>query len=455
MKTIYKTLSLCSSLLLLFASCEKEDYGTFSLSTPVIESLAVTPLTFTCGDTLNLTATVSDPEVSISSLTVSITANNRLIATQAIPVTGSEVNAPVFVPLVDNLPDNADVKISLTATNLTKGVTSNEVSGLTAKRPYYEHLYLVTDDGDVYTLTPQAGNKDKYEASELTLRRSFRYRIAQKITADKQIDFSGFVWGDKNGTIQLVDENGDYLFAFSSGSDYTTSIVFDNYAFKIALEGNNYQANDLLLDNFEEVVTIDGETFNKTTRTLEKNQEITVFHELASMDVVFNLDFFERISVNKVKFLGETGDYTLYYNQTRKNVTVDVNNPSYPDYLLITGGGLGYPSKVEGIDKEHTWWGFDNIRQFILLRKVSDTIFQGTIFIHAKDDGWVGFKPYENTGWGGEKRFDAFTFTGENVLESSDGDNWHPTADIDTDAFYRLTINWGANTVNVQKVILP
>jgi len=211
-----------------------------------------------------------------------------------------------------------------------------------------------------------------------------------------------------------------------------------------------------MLKTFGET-TIDNEPFRMLSRTLVKDQEYVLFGKLGDEQVIYHLDFFERTAFNKVKFLGETGNYTLYYNTFRQHVVLRVEAPAYPEYLLITGGGIGYPTKVlSGSDRAHCWWGFGNVRNFILMRKISEDVFQGTIFIHYDEWNWVGFKPYENTGWGGDgadlNSFSAFTVTGEDVLQG-DG-NWEPKSNIDSDAVYRLTIHWSAKTVHVEKITL-
>ena len=451
-----KTVVMMTAVALCFVSCDDE-YGARKESTPVIESAAVSPSNFIFGDSITLTALITDPATTLTDLNYTITANGKTITSGNIPIGGqsSEVSQMIFVPLISDQPDNASVTVSLTARNVLKGVADREITGITGKRPVYSRLYLVTEDGDIITLTPQTSDKDKYEASGLTLGRSFNYRIAEKITTGREIDYSGAVWGNVNGRLALIDTRGEAAFAYTPNADYTQSLVYNNYTFSITATGSMLGVDDITLDAFAET-TIDNELFRTLPRSLEKNREYTLFGRLANEQIVYNLDFFERTAVNKVKFLGETGTYTLYYNTYRQHVVLDVENPAYPNYLLITGGGIGYPTKVNGISKEHTWWGFGNVRNFILMRKIAENVFQATIFIHAKDDGWVSFKPYENTGWGGDgdniNSFSIFTATGENVLEGTG--NWLPKSNIDTDAFYRLTINWVAKTVHVEKINL-
>jgi hypothetical protein len=449
MKKIFYLLLMTSMAALLLPACEKDRYGDPpQASVPVITSAAVEPATFTYGDSVTLTAVLSDPETPISELTVSLVLNGRSIPLTTLDLrtgeTSVNVSEKILVPLVNEMPDNAPLTLALRLTNVRNGAASHDITGLTGKRPYFSQLYLVVENGGVYPLAPAASDKDKY-ATDAMLTRSFTYRIAQKITADNQIDYSGFVWGDNGGKIQLIGEDGGGIFAFSSGADYTSSLTFDNYRFTTTVTGSVYETPNLMIETFDGQETIGGEGFYKKAVTYAKNEEIAVYNELAATDVVFNVDFFERINANKVKFLGESGTYTLYYNPERKNVIVGVDNPAYPDFLLITGGGLGYPSKMSN-SREHTWWGFGNIRDYILMNKIGEGIYQGTFFIHAKDDSWVGFKVYEGE-WDGEMEGSDFTFTGLDLLEG-DGDI-HPKEALNPDMPYRITVNLDDKTMNI------
>lgn len=444
-----------AAMLWLLVSCDDNRYGDPPQpSVPEITSAAIEPATFTYGDSVLLTAAVSDPEIALSMLAVALVVDNKTVPVTALDLrtgeTSASVSAKIFIPLVENMPDNAPVSFSLTLSNTRDATATRELSGFTGKRPYFAQLYLVVDNGGVYTLAPQADNKERYSVSDVVISRSFNYQIAQKLTADNQADYSGLVWGDRNGKIQLVGENGGGIFAFSDGSDITASFTFDSYGFTASQTGEAYAAPRFMLDSFS-ATEIDGEEFYTLDVSLTKNEEYHVYNDLASAVVVYNVDFFDRINANKVKFLGETGDYTLYYNKIRQHVVLlPVNTPAYPDYILVTGGGIGYPSKIA---KEHAWWGFGNVRNYLLTRKISATEYQVTMFIHAKDDGWVGFKPYETTGWGGEKTYSDFTCQGI-ALDGSAGSNIFPSTTME-EGIYRLTIDWSANTINVAPFALP
>lgn len=456
MKYIYKNIiwGLCAGALLL-SSCEEEDSRTvYPHSTPVIEDAAINPGTFTYGDSVTITAKVADEATPLSTLEMKMVVNDVLIAQQTIRTAGNkaEVSAKFKVAYAAELPDNADVEVLLTLTNVEGDQTQGNISGLKGKRAYYSKLYLVLDNGTVYPLTAQSEKSDKYESAEVKIKsNNIRYRIAEKLTDDNQIDFSGRVWGLKGGAVQLVDETGDYITTTSEGVDYITQVVFDNYKFATTLVGSKLNPNDLILDNFGDV-TASNEAFKKLTRTFEKNQEVTLFDELASTDVVYNMDYFERTADDKVKFTGDAGSYDLYYSPTRKVMLVEPQDRAYPNILLTCGEGLGYPSKVK--PEAHTAWDFNAPLQAIIFRKVAADTYQATVYFDASK---ANFKPFENRDWANEKKSSTFIMPAliakDTDLGKNDG-NWYP-AEGAVSGNYKITINLATKVVTAEKVTLP
>ena len=464
MNTIYRLFISAYVLTLLFAGCE-EEYGPRKESQPVIESATVEPVNFTFGDSVTLTARITDPATMLTSLSYEVISGNRVISAGETPLSGSdfEVSQSVFVPLLINQDDNADVKMVLKATNVLKGSTTHEITGMKGSRPGYGQLFLVTEDGSVSVLEPQSGNSNLYTNSNLTLDPNFTFKIAEKLTHDNSIDYSGAVFGNINGKLAMIDESGESAFLHSPEADYTKEFTFDSYSLSVTSTGGNLGIDDIALSAFGEA-DIFGENFRTLERTLENGKSYTLFGRLAEEQNIYNPDFFER-NGNTVTFLGETGEYTLYYNPVRKNIFVGVDNPSYPNYLLICGWGLGYPTHVpsEEIDaaypghqRTHTNWGFGHVMDYVLLRRIADNVFQGTFYSPSDNDHYAAFKPFENTGWGNEKQAGNFTFTGEQFI-TGDNDWVIPNGEEDPvveSAHYRFTINLNENTVHIEKVTL-
>ena len=465
MKTIYRILITAVVMTLVFASCD-DSYGPRKESVPQFISASATPGTFNFGDTITLSVNIIDPATNLSTLFYEVTDNCKVITTGSVPLNGdsAELDFPIYMPLIKDQSDNAPIRINLIAQNVLKGVSHHVVEGITGKRPEYERLYLVTDNGTVVPLESSDADKNRFEATELTLDPTFRYKIAEKLYSDNSIDYSGHVYGNVGGRIGMIGENGESAFAYIPDVEYTKTFTFYNEPLFTTMVGDNLGSDDLALSSFGSE-NIDNEAFRTITRTLEQGKSYTLFGVLGDSENIYNVDFFERESDSKVKFLGNTGEYTIYFNPVRKNIFVGLDNPSYPDYLLASGWGLGYPTNVttaeigavySGRNRTHTSWGFDNVLNYVLLRKTSDNIYQGTFYTPGEHDHYAGFKLFENTGWGNEKKAGDFTFTGEQIIS---GDNDWTVSNSEGDpiiesANYRFTVNLNNNTVHIEKITL-
>lgn len=457
MKTKYiRLFTLILPTLLLFAACEETDERTvFPQSTPVVESASITPTAFVYGDSVSFAAKVSDPKTPLSTIEVKMIVNKKVITREVFRTPGqsTEVTAKVHAMFVDSLPDNATVDVELSLINVEGDKTVHKVEGITGKRTPYEKLYLVLDNGDVKELLPEADAPDKY-AVDVNLKNSVRYKIAQKITEDKQIDFTAHVWGMLDGEIRIVDQAGDYITTSEPMKKSTERFIFDAYAFRTTLEGEDLmKAENFELTQFTEEITEETEKYLQGNFYVEKDQEIGLSSDFA--DVVFNMDYFERLSTDKVKFLGETGPIVLDYNPTRKYMLVQEVDPSYPSALLVSGEGLGYPSKVK--PEATSGWGFDRISQYMLFRKIADNTYQGTVYMDAD---MANFKFFENKNWANEKLSDDYKLPGilinsETKSEGKDiNGNWFaaPTA---TSGYYKIVINLNSKEVTATEVSLP
>lgn len=465
MKPIYHILIITGIIALLFVSCDDE-YGPRKESTPVFKSAAVNPATFNFGDSVTLSASIIDPSTNLSVLLYEVVEEGKVITSGNIPLDGdtAEITTSIYIPLLKDQADNKQLRVNLIARNVLKGSASHVIEGLTGKRPVYNRLYLVTDNGSVATLTVSQSDNNSFSGGPLTLDPSFNFKIAEKLNTDNSIDFSGDVFGNVNGKMGLIAENGESSFIFTPDVDYTKEFTFNSLTFTISAIGDDLGADDLALGSFGSQ-DIDNETFRTLTRTLENNKTYTIFGDLGDALNIYNPDFFERVTTSRVKFLGKTGEYTIYFNPVRKNIFVGTENPSYPHYLLATGWGLGYPTRVTSVEinavypghgRTHTNWGFGNVLNYVLMRKIGEGVYQGTFYTPADNDHYAGFKPFENTGWGNEKKADEFTFTGEQIIS---GDNDWTIANGENDPVvestnYRFTINLTTKTVNIEKVTL-
>jgi hypothetical protein len=202
------------------------------------------------------------------------------------------------------------------------------------------------------------------------------------------------------------------------------------------------------------------ETFYKGDLYIESSSFITLAGAMESDEVIVNLDFFSRENTSTVRFLGESGVYSLYWNPVRKNVIIEptVAIEAANGYYVLTGAGLGYPTTASsdaikaayggGDGRYTTWWAPGNsIRSRVVMRKVGTDTYQATVCINSN----AAFKPFSNTNWGNDSyAAENCKFSGSPILKES-GD-WSPNGSCDFNAYYRFILNAAQKTVDVKKV---
>ena len=278
------------------------------------------------------------------------------------------------------------------------------------------------------------------------------YRITVAITNDGDAKTA-------NVTVQAVDFNGEIVEIEEEPEepvsppeeDTPTSINFGAFV-STTLGGEN-------------VKLLEG-------KQLEKDFEYTLVGSIENATALFNVDFFERTAFDKVKFLGETGEYNLYYNPVRKYVILEATAPAYPDYLLISGVGFGYPTQVSaaGISSAYPGkgiataenWNFDNAVEYILFRKTGADLYQATVMAPFSkkywwDGGpWLSFKVYNDTNFGSEMGASDFTggITGDasaiiSEIQDIPGDNNMDVFVQQSAATLRITVNKANNSMTI------
>lgn len=225
---------------------------------------------------------------------------------------------------------------------------------------------------------------------------------------------------------------------------------------------------------------IDGEAILSMFHTLKNGDEYTPSGGLAK--ALFNVDFFTKTTDGKLKFLGEDGNYRLLYNPIRNNVIISAEEPKNPEYMFIAGVGLGYPTKVSAAVISSIYsdkgiatldnWGFANVMEFILMRKVSENVYQATVMMPFEKKYWwdegpyASFKVYtataaEAANEKGAKFFsEAGGITGTatgivtEILDIPEDNNMDIFAKLSV-ATLRITVDMNVKSMKVDNIVLP
>lgn len=427
-------------LLCNMASCSKDTPSrkNFPHSTPVIESVTVTPNPFIFGDSIHINAKVSDERTPLSTLTAKVVVNDQMIANVTMRTEGynSEVSASLFAPLTKEIPNNSLAEVFLTLTNVEGDETLQTLDNVQAVRPVFDHLYLVQDNGTVILLSREQDSYN-YINDELNIKGgSISYKIASNLTENGEIDYSQFVWASDNGVIKVMGDQGTDITTNNSDLRRTKKVTFDAFNFVTLLDGELIDPNNLVLDPNDMAETqINGILVNNISLNLTTGQELIIDGVLLDSDVYFEYNYFEKVDDDKIKFLGETGTWNIYYGISSKYLLVqNANEYAYPQIYLVCGEGLGYPSHVYNVAT--TSWNFQTVFDYIPFKNIGNSQYQALIYFNAEK---ANFKPFENDGWGGELKANEFEVP--SIIDNSGDDgNWKAAAGAQS-GVYLFTID--------------
>ena len=453
MKNIaYSIIALSFGFLL--SSCEKKfDREVFPHSTPVVESAKLTSVkdsnssSITYGDSIEFTAVVTDVETPLSTVTLNIISNhNKLIFSSKEIVRGrsDELKVKYKIPFLSDLESQIpDVQI------IVENAEGDQVqynlpadNNLNFNRPVFgDYLYVVTEANSVFKLPKLVDSEYQYSLKGLDIEDSdFKYKIAEKIDADGQIDYSGFVWGNSDDIVTTIDENSGISLSFdNSNNTIITGLNFNTYSFEDSIKTREKNLR-VVGGSKLSIGTYNGYSSAIIQFTNGKEVSFEGFTNLANS---INPDFFKYESVNKATFIGLTGTYSVHYNLTTGFLYIEQTSAVAPNALWICGVNLGFPQKKYAAT---TQWAWDVPSNYIFCRKVSDGLFEATFYANSD----FNFKFFNQRTWGGEQKSDEYTTTSDLWASNSEG-NWVAT-DKSTDGVYKATIDINAKTANLVKL---
>lgn len=461
MKIMKKIINIClmSVLAYLIAGCSEDDLRThYPNSTPVIESAEVVsdkgsdPSIVIYGDSVLLTAVVSDPNTPLSTLEVEIIINDNLATRTEIRTPGNKcaVSEKFQIPFLANAENDTNVEIYLTLTNVEGNTAEMSLTqSVKANRPVIgNRLYLVTQDGTTYNLNRKLGSQIEYQSPKVNLEMtSLKFKIAEKITSEGEIDYSGFVWGDVSGELTTCTED-DAFYEYNDPLIINmTQFKFDIVSFAFDVDAN--RLNPVKINGRQmSAETLDGVAYLGLSVSYTLGQEVE-FSGIDDLQNALNPEFFTYISGNKAKFLGLAGTYKMLYNNTSGFMHIEQSDAVYPDALWICGTNMGFP---QAPFKTTTSWNWNKPEDYVFCRKISDGVFQATFYTETFD-----FKFFRQRMWGDEENSADYVLTPATLIIPGTDDkgalngNWIAGPNI-TPGVYRVTINLNDKTTVMEPV---
>lgn len=438
-----------------FSSCENtidrpEQWPDWAnISQPKIENAKLTGLnnesSINAGQSFKFTALISDIYNDLVSLNLSISINNREVFQKEVPLTGkeSDINIQGYLPFIANFTGPVVPVVKLNALNNEVGgkteMTLSQADNITVNRPQTpDKLYVVDNLGQVFELFPIEGLE--YDFITKTDLSAFgqSFKIAEKLTGDNKIDYTGLVWGTKDGEIiSIGDESGSPIPI--SSPEGIEKIAFNTYSFIVS-----GAAPAIIIDKeFFAASTYVG--YKSLNLSLSKGDELEFVGFGDDVSGILRPDYFINISGNKANFDGYAGEYTLQYNESNGFIYIENQIMTLPDALWMDGTGLGFPQPPYIATSV---WGWGKPADYIFCKKTAEGVFEAIVYISQG----FGFKFFTRRGWESpeypEYKAHNFTVTPSELIQSHkwtpetwDGDGNLIPGSTFTPGVYKIEIN--------------
>ena len=473
---------------LLMVACQPEHFReVYPEGNPEMTATMLTESVLFGTDSVAFRVEINEKQTPLSQLQVKVMVGLRVVATEVVRTKDYHFQADLkyAVPFGPNMPEGEEVKIYLTATNVEGTATNLILTGCTGRRPALETMYIMPPAvsygaiGKGKQMTWDA-EKEAFVAYDLKYPKSIQCLLAVTGTKFGRVDWKTPVFGMVNDNLQLITkeqfdaEEAKPIILEDDNVETIDTIIFNPLSFEVTIGGKIAQpvtAIDVLTDLAEEPAYISSSAVRKqylgAKIFFDKNSEVEITG-VVDLQKAYNLDYMEYLGGNKVKFLGEKGQYYLSYKVAEDYLVVEpLYDLTEPDVMYLCGVGLGQPSWTPSAT---SGWGFDSPNQNFVARTVAPKTYQFTVYMlngenaDFDDYGSLNFKFFHQHGWGGEEVGGDYEQIGLTIhgnssegITKNDGStgnekgNWIATT-APIDGIYRITLDKNKMTTTYEKI---
>ena len=454
---------------LLMAACQPEHFReVYPEGSPDLKATLLIESVLFGTDSVAFRVTIDETKTPLSQLQVKVMVGLRVVATELLRTKDYHFEAELkyAVPFGPNMPEGEDVKIYLTATNIEGTATNLILTGCTGRRPAIETMYIMPPTvqyaaiGKGKQMTWDA-DKEAFVAYDLKYPKSIECLLAVTGTKFGRVDWNTPVFGMVNDVLQLItkeqfeSEEASSIILEDDNFETIDTIIFNPLTFDVYIGGKIAEpvtAIDVMVDLAEEPSYISSSAAKKEYRGakifFDKNSEVEITG-VVDLEKAYNLDWMEYLGGNKIKFLGEKGQYYVSYKVAEDYLVVEpLYDTTEPDVMYLCGVGMGQPSWSP---KATSGWGFDSPNQNFVARTIAPKTYQFTVYMLNDAEntdhpgfGSVNFKFFHQHGWGGEETSTDYTQQGLNIVsstEESNVGNWWSSASPLFEGIYRITLD--------------
>lgn len=451
MKLINK-ISIILFAALILASCQKkvnkDVVWPVWASKPFVENAMLRGMNgetkVNAGDMVRFTARVYDKYNDLASYTLEFKAGNTVISS----VPGIVKGASDTIELETIMPFGAYYEEGSFYPEVSL-IVNNVVNGSTTKRLDNDHnvsvirpatpakLYIIDNKGTSYDLERIDDTYDFKSNADLSMIGS-SFHIAQKV-AGGQPDYSGLVWGYKDGTCIAARSQIDPIPTPSSQGYGIRNFTFSVYSFELSKVVNH----TVTIDKHKMEDQLKGGAHYLVKENVQLVRDCIVeFENFTNVEPLLQEDRFADITATSARFTGPTRAWRFFMNEDNSWMIVNTNN-NEDDLVWITGKYGGYP-KEPYTSCTFDWFGTEP-HGYLSMVKVADDASKYRILVHLEDN--FELKVYGKVSWGTELIWK--TVTPETITITSE--NYGLKGSTFTEGVYMITYDKSTEEVKMEK----
>lgn len=360
-------------------------------SRPVIEDAAITAegrTSVVAGEQVKFSARIHDHFNELKEYTFVVKYGDNKVIDMTVPLSGNEaaVDMDFVMPFSAGL-ESGYPEVSISVSNVENGTSvqriPNERNVAVTRPGSPERLYLVGTNGRYAVLEKLEGSYAyAIDSKDRIAEVGDAFYIAEKINGTAP-DFSGIVWGENEGRLEVIDAAGAaikmpdsygkgfkrlgvniYTFDIEKMIDYT--VVIDKEKMD-AVEQNG--VNYLAMENVG----------------LLRDCEV-IFEGFGELSAMLQADRFEIIDGKSAKFTGHGQDWNIYYDVDDNWMIVNYSVFNTSGQIWVTGQKACFPLGGDETAHELKYLDGDGKVRYATLAAVKDERGVFSVLLYLKDD---------------------------------------------------------------------
>lgn len=371
MKKITTYLIAVAAAVAVISGCKKDEITESSV--PEIVSLEIEGETVVPGTDIVFNFSGSDASTPLSTLEVSAMLGTDVVATASIRTQGNEadlVGQTFHIPFAANMEDGAVIGIRFELINVDGG-SANTTRQLSIDRPEIPAAIYMQSDGQTWPMAQDAENPYLYKTAADN---GFENSMVATFATAEDLEQAEFIWGDSGeSNVGAIVESGEAGINVQFAGMIVENYTFNVLTFEVGAEGER-------LDISVNGVALEPEgtlLYAKVPFTKDAEFRITGLEDIESC---YNRDLFSYQD-GVLTFLGESGEYDVYYSTDNNYFTVLKLGAVAPECWWLRGHGfvqsVQWNPDYDNIDS----WETGDVTNTGYAAKISDNEYQITLYL--------------------------------------------------------------------------